>query len=95
MCAGHDDSELNLDAELEEPNESSGNLLIGLGVNWVEIGRRVKEVHGVWGRLNREGIGTAGGEDLRDSMVRRTSHGSGVFVVGEDHTEVTIHFCLV
>ena len=63
------DSELDLDAELEEPNESSGNLLIGLGVDWGKICRRVKDVHGVWGRLNREGIGTARGKDLRDSMV--------------------------
>ena len=69
MCAGHDDSELDLNAELEEPNEYSCNLLIGLGVDWGKICRRVKDDPGVWGRLNREGIGTARGKDLRDSMV--------------------------
>jgi len=87
MGACHDDSKLDLYAELEEPNQPSGNRLVGLGVDWGEIDRRVKEVHGVWGRLNRKGISTAGGNDLHDSMVHGISHGSGVFVV-------TIHLCL-
>jgi len=33
VSAGHDDRELDLDTEFQEPNESSGNRLVGLGVD--------------------------------------------------------------
>ncbi len=55
----------------------------------------MEDVHGIRSRLNGKGISTTGGEDLDDSVVHGASHGSGVFVVGEAHTEVTIHCCLV
>ena len=84
MGACHDDSKLDLYAELEEPNQPSGNRLVGLGVDWV---RSIEGSKRSMGRLNRKGISTAGGKDLHDSMVHGTSHGSGVFVV-------TIHLCL-
>ena len=61
MSAGHDDCKLDLDTEFEEPNETSGNSLVGLGVDGGKVGRRVKDVHSVGSRLNREGISTTGG----------------------------------
>ena len=61
MSTGHDYCELELDTEFQEPNESSGNRLVGLGVDRGKVGRRVEDVHGVGGRLNRKGISTAGG----------------------------------
>ncbi len=49
MGTSHNNSKLDLDADLQEPDEDSGDRLVGLCVNWSRIRSWVEEVHGVRG----------------------------------------------
>lgn len=58
-CTGHDDRELSLKAELEEPDELFDELLVSLEVNWGGV------IHGVGSELFWED-----GWDFEDTVVK-------------------------
>ena len=54
MGAGHDDSELDVRADFEEPDELSNELLVNPCVGGSRVRGRVKEVRSVGGSLGGE-----------------------------------------
>lgn len=51
MSACHDNSELDLRTDLQEPDELSGDGFVGLEVGRGRICSGIEQVHSVWSRL--------------------------------------------
>jgi len=87
----HDGRELDVRADLEEPDADANDLLIGRRVDWSRIGGKIEQVHCVWCLLNREGVRAEGSEGFDDGMIHGRGEGSSGGVVVEAHAEVSVH----
>jgi len=87
----HDGRELDVRADLEEPDADANDLLIGRRVDWSRIGGKIEQVHCVWCLLNREGVRAEGSEGFDDGVIHGSGESSSGGVVVEAHAKVSVH----
>jgi len=91
VSAGHDDSKLDLESKLEEPDEDTRELLVSEIIDWSRIVSAIKQIHCVGSALYRKGVGAKGIKDLQDRVEHGGSEGTSGRVVAESHAEIAVH----